>query len=86
MGIKTRGVVAYLLLSFGLAWGAILVAQVPGSGSVWVPCLAHAGNDLIIGTLSFSLLVDGGGLDPSTVQLLELIPRTVAITSPQWRS
>jgi membrane protease YdiL (CAAX protease family) len=44
------------------------------SGSVWVPCLAHAGNNLIIGTLSFPLLVEGGGLDPSTVELLELIP------------
>jgi uncharacterized protein len=44
------------------------------SGSVWVPCLAHAGNNLIIGTLAFPLLVEGGGLDPSTVELLELIP------------
>jgi membrane protease YdiL (CAAX protease family) len=44
------------------------------SGSVWVPCLAHAGNNMIIGTLSSALLVDAGGLDPSTVDLLELIP------------
>jgi CAAX protease family protein len=44
------------------------------SGSVWVPCLAHAGNNMILGTLSAALLVDAGGLDPSTVELLELIP------------
>lgn len=44
------------------------------SGSVWVPCLAHAGNNMIIGTLSAALLVDAGGLDPATVELLELVP------------
>jgi membrane protease YdiL (CAAX protease family) len=44
------------------------------SGSVWVPCLAHAGNNLVIGTLASPLLTEGGGLDPLTVDLLELIP------------
>jgi membrane protease YdiL (CAAX protease family) len=44
------------------------------SGSVWVPCLAHAGNNMIFGTLSSALLVEEGGLDGSTVALLELIP------------
>jgi membrane protease YdiL (CAAX protease family) len=46
------------------------------SGSIWVSCLAHAGNNMIIGTLSSALLVDAGGLDPSTVALLELVPLT----------
>jgi uncharacterized protein len=44
------------------------------SGSVWVACLAHAGNNLIIGALAHPLLVEGGGLDPSTADLLGLIP------------
>jgi uncharacterized protein len=44
------------------------------SGSVWVPCLAHAGNNMIIGTLSSALLVEEGGLDPSTVELLMSVP------------
>lgn len=46
------------------------------SGSVWVACLAHAGNNMILGTLSAALLVDAGGLDSSTVALLELVPLT----------
>lgn len=64
-----------------VTWTVIIVAQAIilawlflRSGSVWVPCLAHAGNNLVIGTLSSALLVDAGGLDPSTVDLLELIP------------
>lgn len=44
------------------------------SRSVWVPCLAHAGNNMIIGTLSSALLVEQAGLDRSTVELLQLIP------------
>lgn len=44
------------------------------SGSVWVPCIAHAGNNLVIGMLFTALLTDGGGLDPSTVDLLEFVP------------
>lgn len=62
-------------------WTPLLVAQAIilawlylRSGTVWVPCLAHAGNNMIIGTLSTPLLVEGGGLDPYTVGLLELIP------------
>jgi membrane protease YdiL (CAAX protease family) len=62
-------------------WTVLLIAQAIilawlflRSGSVWVPCLAHAGNNLVIGTLSSPLLTEGGGLDPLTVDLLELIP------------
>jgi membrane protease YdiL (CAAX protease family) len=44
------------------------------SGTVWVPCLAHAGNNLVIGTLSFPLLVEQGGFDRWAVNLLELAP------------
>jgi membrane protease YdiL (CAAX protease family) len=62
-------------------WTLLLIAQAVilawlflRSGSVWVPCLAHAGNNLIIGTLSSPLLVEAGGLEALTVDLLELIP------------
>lgn len=44
------------------------------SGSVWVPCVAHAGSNLIVGTLSEVLLIDGAGLDATTVELLGLVP------------
>ena len=44
------------------------------SGSVWVTCLAHAGNNLIIGSLESALLVEDGGLEPATVQLLGTVP------------
>jgi hypothetical protein len=116
MGLKTKGVLTFLLISFGLAWGAVFVAYsvlgmsladpltqltmaLPMAFSpaiaavvvrrwvtregfrdaglaprVWVPCLAHAGNNMIIGTLSSALLVDAGGLDASIVALLEVIP------------
>jgi membrane protease YdiL (CAAX protease family) len=57
-----------------IAQAIILAWLFRRSGSVWVPCLAHAGNNVIIGTLSGALLVDAGGLDPSTVDLLELVP------------
>lgn len=42
------------------------------SGSVWVACLAHAGNNLVIGTLGEPILVGQGGLDGWAVNLLEL--------------
>jgi membrane protease YdiL (CAAX protease family) len=44
------------------------------SGSVWVPCIAHAGNNLTIGSLSEVLLIEGAGLDDVTVELLALAP------------
>jgi CAAX protease family protein len=66
------GIVTWTLLI--IAQAIILAWLFLRSGSVWVPCLAHAGNNLIIGTLSFPFLVEGGGLDPSTIELLELIP------------
>ncbi|WP_336211842.1 CPBP family intramembrane glutamic endopeptidase [Nonomuraea sp. LPB2021202275-12-8] len=66
----------------GLAtWTLLIVAQAIilawlflRSGSVWVPCLAHAGNNLIIGTFSFLFLAEGGGLDMPTIELLQLVP------------
>ncbi|WP_211588817.1 CPBP family intramembrane glutamic endopeptidase [Allorhizocola rhizosphaerae] len=44
------------------------------SRTVWVPCLAHAGNNMIIGTLSSTVLIEAGGLDSATVEALGLIP------------
>jgi membrane protease YdiL (CAAX protease family) len=44
------------------------------SGSVWVPCVAHAGSNLIAGTLTQVLLIEDAGLDPTTVELLGLFP------------
>jgi|HigsolmetaAR206D_1030411.scaffolds.fasta_scaffold02543_3 membrane protease YdiL (CAAX protease family) len=68
------------LLELG-TWTLLTVAQAVilawlflASGSVWVPCLAHAGNNLVIGSFSDSLLGDGAGLDPATVDLLHLVP------------
>jgi membrane protease YdiL (CAAX protease family) len=66
------GIVTWTLLI--IAQAIILAWLFLRSGTVWVPCLAHAGNNLIIGMLAFPLLVEGGGLDPSTSDLLELIP------------
>jgi membrane protease YdiL (CAAX protease family) len=56
-----------VLLAIVLAWLFVR------SRSVWVPCLAHAGNNLIIGAISGTLLVDGAGLDPAIVDLLDII-------------
>ncbi|WP_051393560.1 CPBP family intramembrane glutamic endopeptidase [Glycomyces arizonensis] len=49
------------------------------SGSIWVPCLAHAGNNLVIGTFSYPLLVEQGGFDRWSVNLLELAPLLVLV-------
>lgn len=57
-----------------MAQAVILAWLFLRSGSVWVPCLAHAGNNLIIGTLSYPLLVEQGGIDGWAVNLLELAP------------
>jgi membrane protease YdiL (CAAX protease family) len=56
-----------VLIAVILAWLFIR------SRSVWVPCLAHAGNNLVIGTFSWALLVESG-IDPATVDLLGLVP------------
>lgn len=67
-----------------LTWTLLIVAQAIilawlflRSGTVWVPCLAHAGNNLVIGTLGGPLLVDVAGLAPSTSDLLVLAPLAV---------
>jgi membrane protease YdiL (CAAX protease family) len=60
-----------VLLSIILAWLFLR------SGSVWVPCLAHAGTNMIIGTFSKMLLIDGGNLDPAVVDLLDSVPLVV---------
>ncbi|MBF9133276.1 CPBP family intramembrane metalloprotease [Plantactinospora sp. S1510] len=64
-----------------VTWTSLIVAQAVilawlflRSGSVWVPCLAHAGNNMVIGTLSAALLTDAGGLDPAAADLLGLVP------------
>jgi membrane protease YdiL (CAAX protease family) len=57
-----------VLLAVILAWLFVR------SRSIWVPCLAHAGNNMIIGALSGPLLADGSGLDPATVDLIGLVP------------
>nr|WP_194201834.1 NAD(P)-binding domain-containing protein [Glycomyces albidus] len=44
------------------------------SGSVWVACLAHAGNNLVIGTFGHPLLVEQGGFAGWQVNLLESAP------------
>lgn len=69
---------SHVLLGLG-TWTLSLVAQAVilawlflRSGSIWVACLAHAGNNLILGTCATILLEEDGGLDPATVALLEL--------------
>ncbi|GAA1671682.1 hypothetical protein GCM10009830_17130 [Glycomyces endophyticus] len=47
------------------------------SGSVWVACLAHAGNNLVIGTFGHPLLVVQGGFAGWQVNLLEAAPLAV---------
>lgn len=67
-----------------LTWTLLIVAQAiilawlfRRSGTIWVPCLAHAGNNLVLGTLAGPLLVDVAGLAPSTSDLLALAPLAV---------
>lgn len=57
-----------VLLAVILAWLFVR------SRSVWVPCVAHAGNNMIISAISGPLLIEGSGLDPATVDLLGLVP------------
>ncbi|MEV0719220.1 type II CAAX endopeptidase family protein [Asanoa sp. NPDC050611] len=64
-----------------VSWTLLIVAQAVilawlflRSGSVWVACVAHAGNNMVIGTLTAALLIDGGGLDPAVADLLGLVP------------
>lgn len=66
------GIVMWTLLIVSQA--IILAWLFRRSGTVWVPCLAHAGNNMIIGGLTPALLVEGGGLGPYQVGLLELAP------------
>jgi uncharacterized protein len=70
LGITTWTLHA-VLLAIVLAWLFVR------SRSVWVPCLAHAGNNLVIGAISGTLLMDGAGLDPAIVDLLDIIPLAV---------
>ncbi|MFC6022391.1 CPBP family intramembrane glutamic endopeptidase [Plantactinospora solaniradicis] len=67
-----RGIVTWTLLI--VAQAVILAWLFLRSGSVWVACLAHAGNNIVIGTLSAALLIDAGGLDPASADLLSLVP------------
>lgn len=62
-------------------WAAQIVAQAVilawlflRSGSIWVPSLAHAGNNLVIGTFSEPLLA---GFTPWQVNLLQTAPPLV---------
>jgi len=64
-----------------VTWTPLLMAQaiilawlLLRSGSIWVPCLAHAGNNMIIGTFSYPLLVQQSGIDRWAVNLLEAAP------------
>ncbi|MEN3609652.1 type II CAAX endopeptidase family protein [Plantactinospora sp. ZYX-F-223] len=66
------GIVTWTLLI--VAQAVILAWLFLRSGSVWVACLAHAGNNMVIGTLSAALLIDAGGLDPASADLLGLVP------------
>ncbi|MEO3927643.1 type II CAAX endopeptidase family protein [Micromonosporaceae bacterium B7E4] len=66
------GIVTWTLLI--VAQAVILAWLFLRSGSVWVACLAHAGNNMVIGTLSAVLLVDAGGLDAASADLLGLAP------------
>ena len=70
LGITTWTLHA-VLLAIVLAWLFLR------SRSVWVPCVAHAGNNLIIGAVSGALLVDGSGLDPAIVDMLDIVPLAV---------
>jgi membrane protease YdiL (CAAX protease family) len=67
LGLTTWTIHA-VLLAIILAWLFVR------SRSIWVPCLAHAGNNMIIGMFSGALLMDGSGLDPATVDLIGLAP------------
>ena len=67
LGIATWTLQA-VLLAIILAWLFVR------SGTVWVPCVAHAGNNMIISAISGALLMDGAGLDPATVDLIGLAP------------
>ncbi|NYI05136.1 CPBP family intramembrane glutamic endopeptidase [Allostreptomyces psammosilenae] len=44
------------------------------SKSIWVPSLAHAGNNMVIGVLSESVLMESGGMSATAVNALGLVP------------
>ncbi|QSB13302.1 CPBP family intramembrane metalloprotease [Natronosporangium hydrolyticum] len=66
------GIVTWTLLVFPVA--IILAWLFLRSGSVWVACLAHAGNNMILGVGAYALFVEDGGLDSSISDLLTLAP------------
>ena len=68
LAILLNFTLANVLLAIVLAWLRLR------SGSVWPACIAHAGNNLIVGTLADVPFVEGGKLDPSVVALLLLSP------------
>lgn len=69
---RLLGIVSWTLII--MAQAIILAWLFARSGSVWVACLAHAGNNMIIGTLSSTWLAESAGLDSATVNLLQLVP------------
>lgn len=49
-----------------------------GSGTVWAPALAHAGNNMVIGLVVGTLLIDHGPLGDVSTMLLTAGPLTLA--------
>ncbi|GIJ44140.1 hypothetical protein Val02_10260 [Virgisporangium aliadipatigenens] len=64
--------VSFVLQQVALSW---LYRR---SGSVWVPSLAHAGNNMVIGLVVGLLLVERGGVGEEAVILLTAAPLALA--------
>nr|WP_269328707.1 CPBP family glutamic-type intramembrane protease [Kineosporia babensis] len=64
---------------------ALFTALYEHSGSIWVPSLAHAGNNFVLWALAGALMIDSGQLSSSTVNLVACIPLSL-LAIWAWRS
>jgi uncharacterized protein len=87
------GYAEYRDLALGLAgWTAWIVCQEvllawlrARSGSVWPACLAHAGNNLVLGPLTAALLAGPGGFGENGIQLLIVLVLAAVAAGPFLR-
>ncbi|SHF15151.1 CAAX protease self-immunity [Streptoalloteichus hindustanus] len=63
--------VSFLFQEFLLSWLRIR------GGSIWLPSLAHAGNNMVLSLLAGALLTGGAGLGVMAVTLITAVPMAV---------
>ncbi|GAA3641364.1 hypothetical protein GCM10022223_70760 [Kineosporia mesophila] len=64
---------------------AILTGLYERSGSIWVPSLAHAGNNFVLWMLPSALMVDTGQISGEMLNLIGVIP-LIPLVIWAWRS